>query len=71
VSAAAGLQDERPKGQVRHKVAVHHIHMNPICPGLLASGNLLTQAGEISRQYGRGQYRGFQGDINGMGATQR
>ncbi len=33
---------------IRHEVAIHHIHMDPIGSGLLGLGHLLAQAREVS-----------------------
>ena len=39
----------RAKGQVRHKIAVHHINMHPVGAGLFYLPDLVSQAGKICR----------------------
>ena len=40
----------RTNGDVRHEMAVHHVHMQHGCASLQGRSNLLGQAGKICRQ---------------------
>ena len=51
-----GLDNERPNGNVGDEVAVHHVHVQPLHPGVNGLVHLLAQAGEVSRQNGRRQF---------------
>src|ERR1051325_4023463 len=43
-------QNEGTKTQVRDKVAIHHINMNPVSASLLQSLDLLAETGKIGRK---------------------
>ena len=51
---AKRLDHRRAKGQVRHKMAVHHIEMDPVCAGAVDGRHLVGQSGEIRCKDGRG-----------------
>ena len=49
-----GLTHHGAEAEVGHIMVVHHIEMNPVCAGINDLAHLLTEAGEIGRQNGRG-----------------
>src|SRR5262245_1163036 len=55
---AQRLDDDRPHADVRHEVAVHHVHMNAVGAGALGLGDLLAQAGEVGGEDRRGKLHG-------------
>ncbi len=59
--AAAGFHDDRPHGQVGDKMAVHHIHVDPVGAGRFTGGDLLPQAQEVRRQDGGGNDHSLHG----------
>ena len=42
--------DHRAEGQIRHEMAVHHVDVDPVGPGPLDLGHLLSQAGRVGRE---------------------
>jgi hypothetical protein len=53
-----GAHDGRANRDVRHEVAVHHVHVDVICAGGLGALDFLGQASEVSGQYGWGDLDG-------------
>src|ERR1700737_84570 len=49
------LYDARPKGDVVHKVSVHHVEMQPVCAGLFHARALRSKLTKITREH-RGGY---------------
>ncbi len=47
-SGLGPLQILVKSGKIRHEVSVHHVHVDPIRPGLLRLDHLLAQTGEVS-----------------------
>ncbi len=45
-----GLHHRRTNGQVRHKAAVHHIHVQQRSPRRLDAGDFIGQTRKISRE---------------------
>src|SRR3546814_11325263 len=43
-----------PKGNIRHKASIHHIHMEPVGSAFINHFHVFIQMGKISRQYRRG-----------------
>ena len=48
------LNDDGPDRYVRHEMPVHHVHVDPVCACRFDRLDLLSEAGEIGRQDGRG-----------------
>ena len=51
---AGGRDHVGAEGQVRHELAVHHVPLDPVDPGTLEGGHLVTQLGEIGGQHAWG-----------------
>src|SRR5690606_1511652 len=49
---ADGLDDDRPHGNVRYKVPIHHIDMDEVSSGSFRGPDLIAEAREVCRQYG-------------------
>ena len=45
-----GFDNRRANGDVWHKVAVHHVDVNPICPTCLDRRDLVRKTSEISSE---------------------
>jgi hypothetical protein len=59
VEALAAVAADRPhqfgaEGDVGDEMPVHHIEMDPVRPGRVGGAHLLTEAGEVGREDGRG-----------------
>ena len=55
VERLAGVRAERlhhcrPDGQVGHKMAVHHVDMDPVCAGAVDRAHFLAEPGEVGRE---------------------
>src|SRR4030095_8408607 len=55
------LDDRRSHGEIRHKVPVHHVHVDPVGPTLFRLGHLLAQPGAVGRENRRGEFYGHRG----------
>jgi hypothetical protein len=55
---AERLHRRRAEGEVRHEMAVHHVHMDPIRALILDRPDLAPEIGEIGRQDGWGDLHG-------------
>ena len=51
---AKRLDHRRTKSQVRHKMAIHHIKVDPVCSSTVDSRYFVGEAGEIRCENGRG-----------------
>jgi hypothetical protein len=49
---AERLHRRRTEGEVRHEMAVHHVHMDPVGALILDRPDLAPEIGEIGRQDG-------------------
>ena len=59
VERLLGMRTERldhvgADGDVRHKMAVHHIDMDPVAAGGVDGAHFLAEPGKIGREDGRG-----------------
>ncbi len=44
---AEGLHHRRPDGDVGHEMAVHHVDVDPVRPGLVNGADFLAEAREV------------------------
>ena len=66
-NGADAPDDRHPEGDIRHKVAVHHVDMEPVGAALFYAVQFVGQAGKIRRKHGGGDEHGggFLFSVNG------
>src|SRR5262245_48719556 len=47
------LHHQGTDGDVRNEVAIHHVNMQKMCPGLFYLADILTERGEVRGENGR------------------
>ena len=59
---AQGLANHGAEGEIGHVVVVHHVKVNPVGAGGQHAAHFFAQAGEVSRENGRGDEAGNRGN---------